>query len=60
MVFKAKNSKSKTKNIRFPHQLLNEIYSNMTTSEAEQITKNFSAWVIDACKVKLTPNDKAR
>lgn len=42
------NKKSQLKNIRFPHELLEEIDSSV-----ERENSNFSAWVIDACEKKL-------
>ncbi|EOD8956918.1 DUF3950 domain-containing protein [Proteus vulgaris] len=42
------NNKSEKKNIRFPHELLEEINSSV-----EREKSNFSSWVIDACEAKL-------
>ncbi|WP_074401069.1 YlcI/YnfO family protein [Morganella psychrotolerans] len=42
------NKKSQLKNIRFPHELLEEIDSSV-----ERESSNFSSWVIDACEKKL-------
>ncbi|HCT2374307.1 YlcI/YnfO family protein [Morganella morganii] len=43
-----KNSKSTTKGIRFPHELIEEINSSVGRENS-----NFSSWVIDACEKKL-------
>ncbi|WP_311136212.1 YlcI/YnfO family protein [Providencia rettgeri] len=43
------NKKSQLKNIRFPHELLEEINSCV-----ELENSSFSSWVIDACKIKLS------
>lgn len=40
--------KTMTKNIRFPHSLLKQIELVMDNEK----TKNFSAWVIEACREK--------
>ncbi|WP_155405708.1 YlcI/YnfO family protein [Providencia rettgeri] len=42
-------SKTAKKNIRFPHELIEEINSCV-----ELENSNFSSWVIDACKMKLS------
>ncbi|ECT1023031.1 TPA: DUF3950 domain-containing protein [Salmonella enterica] len=50
MSSKPRNSKTVIKNIRFSHSLLEQITMAL---EAEN-SRNFSAWVIDACRLKLS------
>ncbi|AUO65426.1 hypothetical protein WM46_12045 [Citrobacter freundii complex sp. CFNIH2] len=47
------NSKSAKKYIRFPHELLEDIDASVEHEKREHPNANFSAWVIDACEVKL-------
>ncbi|MBI0027387.1 DUF3950 domain-containing protein [Gilliamella sp. B14448G11] len=47
-------SKSKRKDIRFPHELIEKI-----DEQSKKENTNFSAWVIGACREKLNkPNKK--
>ncbi|WP_087490038.1 YlcI/YnfO family protein [Tatumella citrea] len=46
---KTSNSKTQEKHIRIPHSLIKQIESVM----AVQKTSNFSAWVVDACRLKI-------
>lgn len=43
------NNKSAKKNIRFPHELIEQI-----DERAKKDNSNFSAWVINACREKLS------
>ncbi|WP_081298460.1 YlcI/YnfO family protein [Gilliamella sp. wkB108] len=46
-------SKSKRKDIRFPHDLIEQI-----DEQAKKENTNFSAWVIATCREKLAKLDK--
>ncbi|EFP3680673.1 DUF3950 domain-containing protein [Salmonella enterica] len=46
---KSHTSKTATKNIRFSYRMLEQI----AVSLEEEKSRNFSAWVIDACRLKL-------
>ncbi len=45
-------SKSKRKDIRFPHELIEQI-----EKQAKKENTNFSAWVISTCREKLKNNE---
>ncbi|MEN3260975.1 YlcI/YnfO family protein [Sodalis endosymbiont of Spalangia cameroni] len=47
------NNKSAKKNIRFPHELIDEIDASVEREKTENPSANFSSWVIDACGRKL-------
>ncbi|HFW4799816.1 TPA: YlcI/YnfO family protein [Salmonella enterica subsp. diarizonae serovar 60-67:z35:-] len=49
MPAKPDTSKTSTKNIRFPNRMLEQIVVALENEKS----KNFSAWVIDACWLKL-------
>ncbi len=46
---KSNTSKTATKNIRFSYRILEQIAAALE----EEKSQNFSAWVIDACRMKL-------
>ncbi|HAU2959166.1 TPA: DUF3950 domain-containing protein [Salmonella enterica subsp. diarizonae] len=46
---KSNTSKTATKNIRFSYSILEQIAAALE----EEKSRNFSAWVIDACRLKL-------
>ncbi|MDF7667230.1 DUF3950 domain-containing protein [Orbaceae bacterium ESL0727] len=48
MVTGRNNNSSKLKNIRFPHDLIEQI-----DKQAKKENSNFSAWVITTCREKL-------
>jgi hypothetical protein len=48
-----KNNKSDKKNIRFPHELIDEINTSVEFEKVTDPSVNFSAWIIDACEKKL-------
>ncbi|EBL9220863.1 DUF3950 domain-containing protein [Salmonella enterica] len=50
MPSKPRTNKTVTKNIRFSYSMLKQI---AVALEAEN-SRNFSAWVIDACRIKLS------
>ena len=47
------NNCSKLKNIRFPHELIEQI-----NEQSKKENTNFSAWVMAACREKLAKADK--
>ncbi|ENF7815072.1 DUF3950 domain-containing protein [Enterobacter soli] len=47
------NNKSAKKNIRFPHELINDIELSVEKDKANNPNVNFSSWVLDACEQKL-------
>ncbi|AXC73854.1 DUF3950 domain-containing protein [Salmonella enterica] len=49
MPSKSRTSKTSTKNIRFSHAMLEQIEHVMKA----QKTRNFSAWVKEACREKI-------
>ncbi|EME0105593.1 DUF3950 domain-containing protein [Escherichia coli] len=49
---KNKTRKSTTKNIRFPNVMIKRINDSLK----EKGSKNFSAWVIEACRRRLIDN----
>ncbi|HBQ0113168.1 TPA: DUF3950 domain-containing protein [Klebsiella pneumoniae] len=53
MATKAINAKSAQKKIRFPHELIEDIESNVEQEKSRTPGANFSAWVLDACREKL-------
>uniref|UniRef100_UPI00370DBA80 YlcI/YnfO family protein n=1 Tax=Orbus wheelerorum TaxID=3074111 RepID=UPI00370DBA80 len=53
MVTGNKNNKSQLKNIRFPHELIEQI-----DAIAKKENTNFSAWVIATCREKLAKSTK--
>ncbi|MBD2812269.1 DUF3950 domain-containing protein [Xenorhabdus sp. Vera] len=53
-----KNNRSDKKNIRFPHELLDEINASVELEKSTNSNANFSAWVIDACEKKLKPSKR--
>lgn len=54
------NKKSAKKYIRFPHELLDEIDASVEVEKMDNPNANFSAWVIDACEVKLKGEQKKK
>lgn len=46
------NNKSAKKNIRFPHELIDEIDSSIEREKNNSLGANFSSWVLDACEIK--------
>ncbi|KFD21617.1 MULTISPECIES: YlcI/YnfO family protein [Tatumella] len=46
---KMSTSKTRAKHIRFPHQMLSDIQESLKQESSE----NFSAWVIEACRIRL-------
>lgn len=55
-----KNQKSAKKHIRFPHELIERIEASVERDKREHPNANFSAWVIDACEVKLKGEQKKK
>jgi hypothetical protein len=47
------NNKSAKKNIRFPHELIDEIDASIEREKNNSPGTNFSSWVLDACERKL-------
>lgn len=47
------NNKSSTKAVRFPHDLIEQI-----EDQVKKENTNFSAWVINTCREKLTKDVK--
>lgn len=47
------NNSSKLKNIRFPHDVIEQI-----DEQAKKENTNFSAWVIATCREKLAKSKK--
>ncbi|ELP3923323.1 DUF3950 domain-containing protein [Escherichia coli] len=47
------NSKSRGKEIRFPHEIIEEIDASVEREKAVNPKANFSAWVVDACEQKI-------
>lgn len=47
------NNKSAKKNIRFPHEIIEEIETCLEHEKSENKNANFSAWVLDACEQKI-------
>jgi hypothetical protein len=47
------NNKSAKKNIRFPHELIDEIDASIEREKNNSPGANFSSWVLDACERKL-------
>lgn len=47
------NNKSAKKNIRFPHELIEEVDASVEREKIENPSANFSSWVLDACERKL-------
>ncbi|HGW3590672.1 YlcI/YnfO family protein [Serratia marcescens] len=60
MATRAVNSKSATKGIRFPHELIEEIDSSVEREKAENPNTNFSSWVLDACGRKLKDEQRKK
>ncbi|MCS6052693.1 YlcI/YnfO family protein [Klebsiella variicola subsp. variicola] len=52
------NNKSAKKNIRFPHEIIEEIETFLEQEKIENPNANFSAWVLDACEQKLKKREK--
>ncbi|MDO3920411.1 YlcI/YnfO family protein [Salmonella enterica] len=53
MATPSKNSKTETKKVRFPHELIAEIDASVEREKEANPKANFSAWVIDACEQKI-------
>ncbi|ENA1775764.1 TPA: DUF3950 domain-containing protein [Yersinia enterocolitica] len=53
MATRAKNNKSATKGIRFPHALIDQIDASVEREKEDNPNVNFSSWVLDACGRKL-------
>ncbi|EAT8559382.1 DUF3950 domain-containing protein [Salmonella enterica] len=53
---KPNTSKTATKNIRFSYRILEQIAAALE----EEKSRNFSAWVIDACRLKLRDNRRKK
>ncbi|RJT15674.1 YlcI/YnfO family protein [Rahnella inusitata] len=47
------NNKSAKKNIRFPHELIEEVDASVEREKNKNPSANFSSWVLDACERKL-------
>ncbi|WP_084934963.1 YlcI/YnfO family protein [Pantoea rwandensis] len=45
---KMTNAKTRRKHIRFPHLLIDQIEESMKIENSQ----NFSAWVVEACRLK--------
>lgn len=54
------NNKSAKKNIRFPHEIIEEIETFLEQEKIENPSANFSAWVLDACEQKLRKEKRRR
>ncbi|BBS48902.1 hypothetical protein WP5S18E05_41130 [Klebsiella quasipneumoniae] len=54
------NNKSAKKNIRFPHEIIEEIETFLEQEKIENPNANFSAWVLDACEQKLKKEKRRR
>ncbi|MBU0210629.1 YlcI/YnfO family protein [Klebsiella pneumoniae] len=54
------NNKSAKKNIRFPHEIIEEIETFLKQEKIENPNANFSAWVLDACEQKLKKEKRRR
>ncbi|KAB8311167.1 YlcI/YnfO family protein [Rahnella bonaserana] len=54
------NNKSAKKNIRFPHELIDEIDASIEREKAEVPGANFSSWVLDACEKKLKSEQRKK
>ncbi|MBP2196226.1 YlcI/YnfO family protein [Pantoea cypripedii] len=52
---KMTNSKTRRKHIRFSHALLDQIEESMGSENSQ----NFSAWVVDACRLKVREVQKS-
>lgn len=53
-----KNNRSSYKAIRFPHEMLEQIEKSIEAHKKENLSLNFSAWVIDACAQKIEQQKK--
>ncbi|MCW8351231.1 YlcI/YnfO family protein [Citrobacter portucalensis] len=47
------NNKSAKKNIRFPHEMIEQIDLFIEQEKTSNQSANFSAWVLDACEQKI-------
>jgi hypothetical protein len=54
------NNKSAKKNIRFPHELIEEIDVSVEREKLENPSANFSSWVLDACERKLKTEQRKK
>ena len=54
------NNKSAKKNIRFPHEMIEEIESYIEQEKLINKNANFSAWVLDACEQKIRKEKRRR
>ncbi|ECZ5655342.1 YlcI/YnfO family protein [Citrobacter sp. BNK-39] len=54
------NNKSAKKNIRFPHEMIEEIESYIEQEKLTNKNANFSAWVLDACEQKIRKEKRRR
>ncbi|WP_262242349.1 YlcI/YnfO family protein [Serratia liquefaciens] len=54
------NNKSAKKNIRFPHELIDEIDASVEREKIEIPGTNFSSWVLDACGRKLKAEQRKK
>ncbi|PYA59586.1 hypothetical protein DMW53_13270 [Serratia marcescens] len=54
------NNKSAKKNIRFPHELIEEIDASVEREKMETPGANFSSWVLDACGKKLKAEQRKK
>lgn len=54
------NNKSAKKNIRFPHEMIEEIESYIEQEKLSNKNANFSAWVLDACEQKIRKEKRRR
>ncbi|MGM7897785.1 YlcI/YnfO family protein [Yersinia enterocolitica] len=60
MATRAKNNKSATKGIRFPHELIDQIDASVEREKEDNPTVNFSSWVLDACGRKLKTEQRKK
>lgn len=60
MATRAKNSKSATKGIRFPHDMIADIDASVEREKTDNPSANFSAWVLDACGRKLKAEQRKK
>ena len=52
----SKTRRTTTRNIRFPNQMIEQINVN---NQAKEV-RNFSAWVVEACRRRLTSGERGR
>ncbi|QKJ61287.2 YlcI/YnfO family protein [Serratia fonticola] len=60
MATRAKNNKSATKGIRFPHEIIEEINASVEREKEDNPGANFSSWVLDACGRKIQSEQRKK